>query len=278
MPGPHAIGKLERRLLSRVGRAIQDYALIVDGDRILVALSGGKDSFCLLSLLDRLRRRAPIGFDVVPWHLDQGQPGYDGSRLASYLEARGGEYVIARQDTYSVVREKVPAGATFCALCSRLRRGVLYNAAMELGCTRIALGHHGDDAVETLLLNLLFTGQIKAMPPWLRSDDGRNVVIRPLITCRERDLAAYAREKAFPILPCGLCNNQPDLERQAVKRLLDTIEQRHPRIRDSMLAALTRVRATHLHDAGLWRSLGLGPPELPESAPLRGWERLGLAD
>ncbi len=240
--------------------------MIADGDRVLVAMSGGKDSYALLAVLDRLRERAPIHFDLVPWHLDQGQPGYDGRPLVDWLEARGGEFVIARQDTYSVVVDKLSEGSTYCSLCSRLRRGILYNAAVELGCSKIALGNHGDDAVETLLLNMMFTGQLKAMPAWLASDDGRNTVIRPLIGCHERDLAAFAQERAFPILPCNLCGSQDGLQRQAVKAMLDRLEAENPKVRESMLAALTRVRSTHLLDTDLWRELGLGPDDLPESS------------
>jgi len=272
------ITKLERKLLRKVGQAIKRYALIEDGDRILVALSGGKDSYCLLSLLDRLKERAPVSFELIPWHLDQGQPGYDGEPLVRWLEGRGGEFHVARQDTYSVVMDKVDEGDTYCSLCSRLRRGIMYNAAVELGCDKIALGHHGDDAVETLLLNMLFTGRLKAMPPWLRSDDGRNVVIRPMITCFERRLVEYAEQEAFPILPCGLCNNQEDLKRQAIKQLIGELEGRYPKARESMLASLTRVRAGHLLDESLWRALGLGPDGLPEDDGPRGLERLRVTD
>ena len=269
------ISKLERKLLRRVGKAIRDYSLIENGDRVMVAMSGGKDSYALLVLLDRLRQRAPIQFDVVAWHLDQVQPGYDGQPLVNWLEAWGGEYHIARQDTYSVVTDKVEEGATYCSLCSRLRRGIMYNAAVALGCTKIALGHHGDDAVETLFLNLMFTGQIKAMPPWLRSDDGRNVVIRPMIRAFEAELIAFAAEKDFPILPCNLCGSQENLQRQAVKALVGQLDDRFPKSRESMLSALTRVRGTHLLDAELWRSLGMGPDSLPD-APLSGEGRLRI--
>jgi len=260
------ITKVERKLLRRVGKAIRDYSLIEDGDRVLVAMSGGKDSYALLVLLDRLRLRAPIQFEVVAWHLDQAQPGYDGRPLQDWLDNWGGEYHIARQDTYSVVTEKVPEGNTYCSLCSRLRRGILYNAAVELGCNKIALGHHGDDAIETLFLNMMFTGQIKAMPPWLRSDDGRNTVIRPLIRAFEAELIAFADEQEFPILPCNLCGSQENLQRQAVKALVTSLDQQFPKSRESMLSALTRIRGTHLLDADLWRALGMGPPDLPQGS------------
>ncbi len=266
---------VEHKLIRKVATAIRDYNLIEDGDKILVALSGGKDSYALLVLLDKLRARAPIDFQLIPWHLDQVQPGYDGAPLVNWLEQRGGHYEIARHDTYSVVVDKVDEGATYCSLCSRLRRGILYNAAEALGCNKIALGHHGDDAVETMLLNMLFTGRMKAMPPWLKSDDKRNIVIRPMIRCFEADLIAYAEEQAFPILPCNLCGTQENLQRQAVKELVHDLERRWPKARQSMLASLTRAVPTHLLDADLWRVLGLGPEGLPEGG--KGKDRLRVA-
>jgi tRNA 2-thiocytidine biosynthesis protein TtcA len=258
------MSKLEHRLKGRVGRAIVDFNLIEDGDRVLVAMSGGKDSYAMLSILDIIKRRAPVKFELVPWHLDQVQPGYDGEPLKNWLDARGGDYVIARQDTYSVVVDRIPEGKTYCSLCSRLRRGILYNAAVELGCTKIALGHHADDLIETSMLNQLFTGQLKTMPPWLRSDDGRNTVIRPLVYCWEKDLQAYSLEKAFPILPCNLCGSQTGMQRQWVKKLLADIEAQRPQAKESMFAALTHVRPTHLLDRDLWKKLDLGPGELPD--------------
>jgi tRNA 2-thiocytidine biosynthesis protein TtcA len=233
------MSKLEHRLKGRVGRAIVDFNLIEDGDRVLVAMSGGKDSYAMLSILDIIKRRAPVKFELVPWHLDQVQPGYDGEPLKNWLDARGGDYVIAR-------------------------RGILYNAAVELGCTKIALGHHADDLIETSMLNQLFTGQLKTMPPWLRSDDGRNTVIRPLVYCWEKDLQAYSLEKAFPILPCNLCGSQTGMQRQWVKKLLADIEAQRPQAKESMFAALTHVRPTHLLDRDLWKKLDLGPGELPD--------------
>lgn len=273
-----SITKLERKLLRKVGQAIRRYALVKDGDRILVALSGGKDSYCMLSLLDRLKERAPVSFELVPWHLDQGQPGYDGAPLADWMAARGGEFHIAHHDTYSIVMDKIPEGDTYCSLCSRLRRGILYNAAVALGCNKIALGHHGDDAIETLVLNMLFTGRLKAMPPWLRSDDERNTIIRPMITCFESQLAEYAEQEAFPILPCGLCNNQENLKRQAIKQLIGSLVESYPKARESMLASLSRVSSGHLLDEELWKALGIGPEGLPEQPGSQGWERLRVAD
>ena len=266
---------LERKLLRKVGTAIREYKLIEHGDRVLVALSGGKDSYGLLTLLDLLQARAPVDFELVPWHLDQAQPGYDGRPLERWLEARGGPFHVVRQDTYSVVVDKVEEGGTYCSLCSRLRRGILYNAAEALGCTKIALGHHGDDAVETMLLNMLFTGTMKAMPPWLRSDDGRNIVVRPLIRCFESEMEAYGREQGFPILPCNLCGSQEGLKRQAVKELITSLEARFPKCRESMLASLTRAVPTHLLDTELWAALGLGPEGI-EVGP-RGRKRLRVA-
>ena len=241
----------ERELAREMGRCIEDFALVEDGDRIMACLSGGKDSYAMLHLLERARRRAPIRFEIVAVHLDQGHPGYDGTPLRRWLEENGYDHRIVSEDTYSIVTERIPEGKTYCSLCSRLRRGILYNVAQELGCTKIALGHHRDDAIETLLLNLMFTGSLGAMPAKLISDDDRNVVIRPLLYCAERTIAAFAADMAFPILPCDLCGSQDNLQRQQVKRLLDDLEARHPRIRQSMLAALGNVRVSHLLDRRL---------------------------
>lgn len=227
----------------------------------MVCLSGGKDSYTLLHLLERARRKAPIDFSLLAVHLDQGQPNYDGAPLRDWLRDSGHEHRILTEDTYTIVTDRVPEGRTYCALCSRLRRGVLYNAAQELGCTKIALGHHRDDAIETLLLNLMYTGSLKAMPPKLQSDDGRNIVIRPLLYCDEQRIAEFAREQAFPILPCDLCGSQDNLKRQQVKRLLADLEQQAPQVRESMLAALGNVRSSHLLDRGLWQKLGLSVAE-----------------
>jgi tRNA 2-thiocytidine biosynthesis protein TtcA len=249
--------KLEFSLARELGRCIGDFDLITEGDRIMVCLSGGKDSYTLLHLLERARKKAPIRFSLVAVHLDQGHPGYDGTPLERWLQERGYDYRILREDTYSIVTEHVPEGKTYCSLCSRLRRGVLYNAAQELGCTKIALGHHRDDAIETLMLNLMFTGSLKAMPPKLVSDDGRNVVIRPLMYVAEPEIAEFARLMEFPILPCDLCGSQENLMRKQVKNLLKTVEGIAPKAKESMLAALTNVRASHLLDKELWEKLGL---------------------
>jgi len=247
------------RLRKAVGQAAVRYKMFAEGDRVMVALSGGKDSYSLLVLLDELERRAPISFELIPVHLDQKQPGYDGAGLRAWLEARGGEFHVLEEDTYSVVTDKIPANKTFCGLCSRLRRGILYNAAERLGCSKIALGHHRDDALETLLLNLFFSGQLKTMPPVLDSDDGRNTVIRPLFLAAEEDLITFAAGQAFPIIPCNLCGSQENLWRAQVKELLGDLEGRIPNLRASVLTALQTVRPTHLADDALWERLGLTP-------------------
>jgi tRNA 2-thiocytidine biosynthesis protein TtcA len=229
-----------------MGRCIADYELIEPGDRVMVAISGGKDSYTLLHLLERARRRAPVPFEIVVVHLDQGQPGYDGTALRAWLREQGYEHRIVREDTYQLVTKRIPDGKTYCSMCSRLRRGILYNIAQSLGCTKVALGHHRDDAIETLMLNMMFNGSLSAMPAKLVSDDGRNTVIRPLLYSSERDIAKYAHELGFPIIPCNLCGSQDNLWRQQVKQMLDDIEKRAPKVRQSMLAALKNVRTTHL--------------------------------
>ena len=248
---------LERRIVREVGRAIVEHGLIEEGDRVMVALSGGKDSYAMHEALRILQRRSPVKYTLVAVHLDQGQPGYDGVPLRAWMEAQGGEWHVVREDTYSVVVDKVPEGATYCALCSRLRRGVLYRAATELGCTKIALGHHREDAIETLLLNLFFAGKVAAMPARLRSDDGANVVIRPMIGCAEEWMAEYAAERGFPILPCNLCGSQSQAQRKQVKALLGQLEAAHPGVKASVFAALGNVRPTQLLD----RSLALKPED-----------------
>lgn len=262
------VERVERELGRQVGRCVGDFELIEDGDRVMVCLSGGKDSYAMLSLLERLRQRAPIRFSLLAVHLDQGHPGYDGAPLRRWLEEHGVEHRVVHEDTYSIVTDKLDAASTYCSLCSRLRRGILYNVAEELGCTKIALGHHREDALETLLLNLMYTGSLKSMPPKLVSDDGRNVVIRPLLLCDEPTIARYAALRGYPILPCDLCGSQDGLKRQQVKALLTQLEALAPRVKESMLAALTNVRPTHLLDRDLYAALGLPvAPSVP--APLR---------
>ncbi|MEE2786596.1 MAG: tRNA 2-thiocytidine(32) synthetase TtcA [Myxococcota bacterium] len=243
--------RLTRKLTRRMAKVIKTFDLIQPGDRIMVAVSGGKDSYALLDLLWRLRKRSPISFDVVAVHLDQGQPGYDGTPLENWLDAFGAPYEIIRRDTYSVVLELTKPGGTFCAPCARMRRGILYDAAERLGCNKIALGHHRDDALQTLLMNLFFSGKLQAMPAVYRTDDDRFDVIRPLMACAETDLATYATHRAFPILPCNLCGSQSGLQRVRMESLLTTLEAEIPNVREVMLAAIGNVRATHLLDKGL---------------------------
>ena len=238
---------LERRLLRDMGRAIGNHRLIEDRDRILVAISGGKDSYGLLVLLRALQARAPITFDLVAVHLDQGQPGYDGEPLRRWLEAEAIPHKILHENTYAIVTDKIPEGKTYCSLCSRLRRGILYKAAADLGCNKIALGHHREDALETLLLNLFFGGKLATMPPRLETDDGRFVVIRPLAYAAEADLAALAAARGFPILPCKLCGSQDEAQRKRMKALLADLERQHPTLRQTMLAAMGNVVPSHLY-------------------------------
>lgn len=245
---PSRVGQatLEKRLAREMGRCIADYQLIEPGDRVMVAISGGKDSYTLLHLLERARQRSPVSFELIAVHLDQGQPGYDGSALEAWLREHCYQHRIVRKDTYQLVTKRIPEGQTYCSMCSRLRRGILYNLAESLGCSKIALGHHRDDAIETLMLNMMFNGALSAMPAKLRTGDGRNTVIRPLLYSSERDIAAYSRDLDFPIIPCNLCGSQENLWRQQVKGLLDDIEKRAPQVRQSMLAALKNVHTTHL--------------------------------
>jgi len=256
--------KLEKRLCREVGRAIVDYNMIEEGDRVMVCLSGGKDSYGMLEVLLSLREKAPIHFEIIAVNLDQKQPGFPERVLPDYLAVRGVPFRIVEQDTYSVVKRVVPEGKTMCALCSRLRRGVLYRVASELGATTIALGHHRDDVLATFFLNLFYAGRIKAMPAKLVSDDGRHVVIRPMVYAREADLATYAAEKAFPIIPCTLCGSQSNLQRQVVGEMLRDWDRRHPGRIQSILRAMTDVRPSHLLDRKLFDFAGLAPTGKPD--------------
>jgi len=253
--------KLAKRLRRQAGEAIADFNLIEAGDRVMVCLSGGKDSHGLLDILLALRAKAPVPFELVAVNLDQKQPGFPANVLPEYLAARGVAHRIVEQDTYSVVKRVVPEGKTMCALCSRLRRGVLYRIAGELGATKIALGHHRDDILATFFLNLFYGGTLKAMPAKLVSDDGRHVVIRPLAYVREDDLAAYAEARCFPIIPCSLCGSQDNLQRQAIRAMLREWEKRHPGRIESILRALSDVKPSHLMDRRLFDFLGLRPGE-----------------
>jgi tRNA 2-thiocytidine biosynthesis protein TtcA len=244
--------KLEKRLCRLAGQAIADFNMIEAGDRVMVCLSGGKDSYGLLDVLLKLRARAPIAFDIVAVNLDQKHPGYPAHVLPEYLKSLGIEYLIAEQDTYSVVKRLIPKGKTMCSLCSRLRRGVLYRLAGELGATRIALGHHRDDILETFFLNLFFGGKLKAMPPKLASDDGKHVVIRPLAYVKENDLARYAEVRAFPIIPCDLCGSQDHLQRKQVKQMLRLWEKEFPGRIETIFNSLKQVAPSHLLDRNLF--------------------------
>jgi len=264
------VDKLARRLRRQVGQAIADYRMIDAGDRIMVCLSGGKDSWVMLDMLRELQARAPVRFDLLAVHLDQKQPGYDATILPAALRQRGIPFQIIEQDTYSVVERVIPAGRTMCSLCSRLRRGALYDFAARNGYNRIALGHHRDDIVETLFLNLFHQARLKAMPPKLQADDGRNTVIRPLAYCAESDLAELARQRAYPIIPCDLCGSQETLQRKAVKRMLQAWEIETPGRIENIFRALTRVEPSQLADPALFdfSALGLSTHERYPAPPL----------
>jgi len=255
--------KLTKRLRAAVGAAIGDFNMIEDGDKVMVCLSGGKDSYSLLDILLALKLHAPIRFDIVAVNLDQKQPGFPEHVLPEYLTRIGVPFHIAEQDTYGVVKRVIPEGKTTCGLCSRLRRGVLYRVAGELGATKIALGHHRDDMLETLFLNMFYGGKLKAMPPKLVSDDGKHIVIRPLAYCREKELARYAELRDFPIIPCNLCGSQPNLQRQAVKEMMRDWDKKFPGRLETMFRALQNVVPSHLADPALYDFAGLKPQDAP---------------
>jgi len=249
--------RLKKRLEGDVGRAIADYNMIEHGDTLLVCISGGKDSYAMLSMLMAMQQRAPVDFRLIAMNLDQKQPGFPADVLPNYLAGLGVEYRIVEQDTYSIVKEKIPEGKTTCSLCSRLRRGVIYRTAKELGANKIALGHHRDDIVHTLFLNLLFGGKLKAMPPKLVTDDGAHVVIRPLAYCGESDIAKFARGMEYPIIPCNLCGSQKNLQRQKIREMMADWDQRYPGRTESVFTALQNIVPSHLADNNLFDFKGL---------------------
>jgi tRNA 2-thiocytidine biosynthesis protein TtcA len=275
----------ELHLDRRMRASCERFGLLAPNDRIMVALSGGKDSYTMLHLLDRLLPRLPFEIELVAVHLDQVQPGYDGTPLVDYLKARGGKWEILREDTYSIVTDKLEPGATYCSLCSRLRRGILYSAAERLRCNKIALGHHREDALETFLMNLFFSGKLQAMPAKYRTNCGRFEVIRPLIECEEDRIVLFSKAAGFPIIPCNLCGSQQGLKREVMSDLLVSLEQRFPDVRSVMLNAISNVRPSHLLDnelAALWaqRPADLRPDPTPSTRPrhARALPVLGSAD
>lgn len=268
--------KLQKRLRREMGQAIADFSMIEAGDKVMCCLSGGKDSYAMLDILLNLQKSAPVRFELIAVNLDQKQPGFPEEVLPEYLSALGIEYHIIEKDTYSIVKEKVPEGKTTCGLCSRLRRGILYNFAEAHGVTKIALGHHRDDLLETLFLNMFYGGKLKSMPPVLHSDDGRNTVIRPLAYSREKDIARYARLREFPIIPCNLCGSQENLQRQVIKDMFQTWDKQHPGRLETMFRAMCNVEPSHLADTALYdfregyrrsgggQAVGAVEPEAPD--------------
>ncbi len=249
------INAIKKRLLHRVGKAIADYQMIEDGDRIMVCVSGGKDSFTMFDLLHDLQARAPVGFELVAVCLNQGEPGFPEQSIVEYFERSAQRFLMLEKNIYKIVRSKIASGETKCAMCSRLRRGILYNEAVKLKCSKIALGHHADDIIETFLLNFFFNGTLKAMPPVLKTDDGRNTVIRPLCYCMESDIVRFADLMSYPSITCGTCGSQPNLQRKRIKKLIAELSVEIPSLRQNMLAALGRVVPSHLLDRKLKHSL-----------------------
>ncbi len=252
-----SMAKLQKRLNHQVGEAIAQYNMIESGDRVMVCLSGGKDSYTLLDLLLQKQKKAPVDFELVAVNLDQKQPGFPEQVLPDYLSSIGVDHDIIEEDTYSIVKQKIPEGKTTCALCSRLRRAILYKHAEKIGATKIALGHHRDDIIETFFLNMFFNGRLKAMPPKLKSDDGKHVVIRPLALCAENDIADYAAQRGYPIIPCNLCGSQQNLQRQQIKAMLQQWEQESPGRSDMIMRSLQHVTPSHLADSALFDFMAL---------------------
>ncbi len=246
------LNKLQKRLRRNVGQAIADFNMIEEGDRVMVCLSGGKDSYTMLDILQNLQKSAPINFTLIAVNLDQKQPGFPEDILPAYLDKQGVEYKIVEENTYGIVKEIIPEGKTTCSLCSRLRRGILYRTASELGATKIALGHHRDDILQTLFLNMFYGGKLKGMPPKLMSDDGKHVVIRPLAYCREKDIERYAVAREYPIIPCNLCGSQPNLQRQVIKDMLRDWDKQYPGRIETMFSAMQNVVPSHLNDHKLF--------------------------
>ncbi|NMH61040.1 tRNA 2-thiocytidine(32) synthetase TtcA [Alteromonas ponticola] len=259
----YSFNKLQKRLRRNVGKAIDQFNMIEDGDKVMVCLSGGKDSYTLLDILLYMQRIAPIRFSIVAVNLDQKQPGFPAHILPDYLSTLGVDYKIVEEDTYSIVKEKIPEGKTTCSLCSRLRRGILYRTATELGATKIALGHHRDDMLETLFLNMFHGGKLKAMPPKLVTDDGKHIVIRPLALCSEKDITRYSRAAEFPIIPCNLCGSQENLQRQNIKQMLQDWDKRFPGRIESMFRAMQNVTPSHLVDGNLFDFKGITTSDEP---------------
>lgn len=248
---------VEKKLLHYTGKAIADFNMIQKGDRVMVCLSGGKDSFTMLRMLYLLQRRSPKKFEILSFTLDQAQPGWNDAALRQWLEDRKIRYEVLREDTYSIVKSKIPEGSTYCSLCSRLRRGIIYHYAEDNGYGKVALGHHRDDLICTLLMSIFYNGEIRSMPPKLLSDNKRHIVIRPLAYCQENDIIEYAKEQAFPIIPCTLCGSQENMVRQRVKALIDQLASENPKIPSNMLHALTSVKLSQLMDSHLWDFKGL---------------------
>lgn len=265
-------GKIMQKLRRNIGKAIEDYQMICNKDRVMVCLSGGKDSFTLLKLLTELQIKAPVRFEIIAFHLDQGQPGYPKEKMELYLKETKIDYLIESQDTYSIVSNKIEKGKTLCGLCSRLRRGIIYRVAKEVGATKIALGHHLDDIIETLFLNMFFGSKLKAMPPKLLSDDGDNVIIRPLSYCLEKDILNYSDQEKFPIIPCNLCGSQENLQRKVIKKMLNEWERDYPGRKMNIFRSISSVVPSHLADNELFDFSQIRHEEIVNSSlPLTGW-------